>query len=88
MRWASWSATLFLAACNSNVAADAAKCGVSKAQLDRAVEATAEMRPYSGRNIGRCDLTVDDARNVVIITPEIRQSVENLIAREKAEAKN
>jgi hypothetical protein len=44
------------------------------------------MEPYSVKSVGSCDLIVDDARNVSVITPEIQRSVENLIAREKAEA--
>jgi len=46
------------------------------------------MDAYTGRRVGQCELIVDDARNVMIITPEIQRSVMNMIAREKAEARN
>jgi hypothetical protein len=75
-----------LTGCGSDIDANAPKCGVSEDQLREAIEAVSDMDPYSGRSLGRCDLIVDDARNVSVITPGIKRSVEDMIAREKAKA--
>jgi len=61
---------------------------VTEYQLREAIDAAARQEPYTSRRIGNCDLLNDDAGNVSVITPEIRQKVEQMIAREKTEANN
>ena len=77
-----------LAGCTSHAGEDAKKCSVSVAQLKKGMEMVSKMQPYSGQQVGRCDLIVDDTRNVSVITPEIRRSVDSMIARKKLETKN
>jgi hypothetical protein len=77
-----------LAACSSYDTDNAKRCGVTEEQLRSGIDQVSEKKPYSGEKLGRCELIVDDARNVLIITPDIKRSVENMIAREKAGSKN
>jgi hypothetical protein len=86
VRWVWLSGAALLTGCGPDVGSNAAKCGVSDDQLREAINAVSRMSPYSGKTVGKCDLIVDDGRNVSVITPEIERSVENMIAREKAEA--
>ena len=46
------------------------------------------MPPYQGKKTGKCDLIVDDARHVSVITLEMQRTVENMMAREKAGTSN
>ena len=75
-----------LVAFSSHDVGDAASCGVTEAQLRNGMENASKMKPHSGHKLGQCNLIVDDARNVSIITPKIQRSVEKMKAREKAEA--
>jgi hypothetical protein len=77
-----------LTACTAHGRVDASKCGLTEAQLRQSIQEVSGMTPYTGKRAGRCDLIVDDAREVTVITPEIEKRVEEMIAREKAESKN
>jgi len=79
---------LALLGCSSQAAENANKCGVTEDQLARAIDKVAEMPPYSGSRLGQCDLIVDDGHNVAVITPEIQQRVEKMLAQEKTETKD
>ena len=78
--------SLLITACSSPAPGQAQKCGVADAQLREAIDEATQQKPYSSLQIGRCNLLNDDAKNVVVITPEIQREVENMIAREKAES--
>ena len=77
---------LMLAACSGHGREEARKCGLTEAQLSDAVHEVSRMAPYAGKRFGKCDLIVDDGRNVSVITPETQKRVEEMIANEKAEA--
>ena len=80
--------SLAITGCGPQTYGDPSECGVAEAELRQAVEEVSEMTPYSGKPLGQCDLIVDDGHNVLIITPEIKRSVERMMAREEAEAKD
>ena len=80
--------SLALIGCGGSKHAEAEDCGVSADELRRTIEEVKEMAPYSGRTLGNCEILNDDAGNVQVITPEIQQSVDSMIAREKAESEN
>jgi hypothetical protein len=77
-----------LAACSSIDSGSARECGVTEEQLRDGIEQVSSKSPYAGQKPWRCYLIVDDARNVLIITPDIQRSVENMIAHENAGSKN
>ena len=84
MRCFGLTALLILVGCNAHDLSEARDCGLSEDELREAIKGVAKMAPYSGRESGRCDLIVDDAGNVSVITPEIQRSVDEMMAREEA----
>jgi hypothetical protein len=82
------ASALLLTSCSNQARENASKCGLSEAQLRQAIQEVSRMSPYAGKPAGRCDLIVDDGGEVSVITPEIQKRVEEMIAREKAEAKH
>jgi hypothetical protein len=77
---------MFLAACSSHDREEASKCDLTESQLREAIHEVSQMPPYAGKRFGRCDLIVDDGRDVSVITPETQKRVEEMIANENVEA--
>ena len=75
-----------IAGCSSVTDGNADDCGVSSDEFDKAVEEVSEFEPYTGRTLGTCELIVNDAEFVHVITPETREGVERMIAEERAKA--
>ena len=75
-----------LAGCNSVTDGNAEDCGVSSAEFDQAVEEVSQLQPYTGKKLGQCELIVNDAEFVHVLTPETQEDVERMIAQERAKA--
>lgn len=64
---------VLLMGCRSELPKFAKKCGVTDKQFAEAWNDAGQMKPYSARGIGGCDLIVDDAGNLFVSTPSDRQ---------------
>ena len=75
--------TLSLAGCSFVTDGSAEDCDVSSVEFDKAVNEVSQLRPYSSRQVGTCELHVNDAEFVHVITQE---DIERINAEENSKA--